>query len=390
VVAASADLRGGATDPAVIHSPVVTLARQAGPSILIDLSTGPTIKFAAFSIVGMPHSAPAWVSMVKTSGFLALVATSLIVVASSTPPFSSDPARIVFDLPLTVECRDATPPDFAAAHPTLKVIEAKFQISARIVAGSESDIVDFLYIIASPDRKLRFQDYLPNTMLESAVEHDQIEIADTTERAKGGEIGAKVGYQGVGGGLSRSKSSKQTHSNRYKQITPRALVVASGTTDHEHGIFFKLKPSRAASLEGAKEFTFLATVPKSWRGGWCTISCAARAQVKTLFGRSEIVPAGVAQSQIGLYLIGDAEATRLAEDLGEAQQQYADMLTAPLAKTGLLDTMYDAAVTGHTAPLCGVFKMPAGRWAADSGNHPPGPPEAAVLQAQQQLQQLSE
>ena len=91
---------------------------------------------------------------------------------------------------------------------------------------------------------------------------DQIEITDTTENAKGGEIGAKVGYQGVGGGLSMSKSSKKTHSSHYKEIAPRALVVASGTTDHEHGIFFKLKPSRVASLEGAKEFTFLGDGPQ--------------------------------------------------------------------------------------------------------------------------------
>ncbi|MGD9723994.1 MAG: hypothetical protein AB7O59_21560 [Pirellulales bacterium] len=327
--------------------------------------------------------------MVKSSGLLVLVAASLSISVGWRPAYSSDPTRIVFDLPLTVECRDASPTDFAAAHPTLMVIEAKFRVSARLAAGTEADIQDFLYIIASPNRKMRFQDYLPNTAVESAVADDQIEITDATENAKGGEIGAKVGYQGVGGGVSRNKSSKKAHTNHYKEIAPRALVVASGTTDHEHGVFFKLKPSRAASLEGAKTFTFLAIVPKTWRGGWCTISCAARANSKTFFGRSEIVPAGVAQAQIGLYLVGDADANALAEELGDAQQQYADLMTGQLAKVGLLEAMYDAASTGHTASLCGVFKIAPGRWNSDA-EHPLEAAHAAVEDAQQRLERLSE
>lgn len=327
--------------------------------------------------------------MVKFGGLLFLIAASLFVAARAAPPFFSEPAKVVFDLPLTVECRDVSPTDFAEAHPTLKVIEAKFKISARIAAGSESDIVDFLYIIASPDKKMRFQDYLPNTALESAVTDDQIEIIDATENGKGGEVGAKVGYQGAGGGLSISKNSKKTHSNHYKEIAPRALVVASGTTDHQHGIFFKLKPSRAASLEGAKAFTFLATVPRSWKAGWCTISCGARAKSKTFFARSEITSAGVAQSQVGLYLMGDAEANSLAEELAAIQQRHADVLAGQLAKAGLLETICEAAASGYTAPLCGVFKIMPPR-VSGSGLRELEKAENAVLDAQERLQLLSE
>ena len=93
--------------------------------------------------------------MVKMGVSLVLVAASLLVAAGTIQPIHSDSAKIVFDLPDTVECRDVTPTDFAEAHPSLKVIEAKFRISARIVAGSESEIVDFLYIIASPDKKMQ-------------------------------------------------------------------------------------------------------------------------------------------------------------------------------------------------------------------------------------------
>lgn len=328
--------------------------------------------------------------MVKLSALLILVTASLVVAARSFPPFSSDPPKVLFDLPLTAECRDVSPRDFGDAHPTLKVVEAKFRISARFVAGSESDIADFLYIIASPDKKMRFQDYLPNTTLESAVADDQIEIIDTTENAKGGEMGAKVGYQGAGGGLSMSKASKKTHSNHYKEIAPRALVVASGTTDHEHGIFFKLKPSRAASLEGAKAFTFLVVVPKSWRAGWCTVSCGARTNHKTILFGSELVPAGVAQSQVGLYLMGDADANSLADELAKVQQRHAQVLAGQLAKGALLEEMYATTTSGNTASLCGIFKSKPAHWESASERKELENARRAVLDVQERLGLLSE
>jgi hypothetical protein len=328
--------------------------------------------------------------MAKVSALLIVIAASLLMAAESSSPFLNDPAKIDFDLPDTVECQEVTPTEFAIAHPTLKVIEAKVRISARIIAGAESGIVDFLYVVVSPDKKMHFQDFLPNTSLESSVADDQIEITDTTENAKGGEIGAYVGYKGVGGGLSQTKSTKKSHSSHYKEIAPRALVVASGTTDHQHGIFFRLKPSRAASLEGAKAFTFLATVPRSWRAGWCTISCAARAESKGYFSRSEVVPAGIAQSQIGLYLMGDAEANRLAEELAEVQERHAGALVAHLVKEKLFETMYEVVSTGKTASLCGVFKTSPTIKVSSSGRKELEQAQDAVANAQERLRRLSE
>ena len=42
--------------------------------------------------------------------------------------------KVVFDVPNKIECRDVTPEKCAAAHPNLKVIEAKFRISANAEA----------------------------------------------------------------------------------------------------------------------------------------------------------------------------------------------------------------------------------------------------------------
>ncbi|HEV3136995.1 MAG TPA: hypothetical protein VGZ26_03810 [Pirellulales bacterium] len=256
----------------------------------------------------------------------------------SISPLASYGAQVVFDLPDTIECRDVTPPEFSAGHPSLKVIEAKFRITARIKDGSSSDIVDFLYVLTSTDKTMRLQDYLPNTTLESAVADDRIEITNATEKALSGGLDAHVVYKPLLLGGTINQGSKKSESSHYQQIAAKELVLASGTTNREHGVFFRLRPSRAASLEGAKEFTFLATVPKTWRGDLCTVSCSARAKKSSLLSMS-VVSAGADQTQIGMYLAADAEAAALAEALRSVQESRAAALAAPPAKLGAFETI---------------------------------------------------
>ncbi|HVU86547.1 MAG TPA: hypothetical protein VHD36_04460 [Pirellulales bacterium] len=256
---------------------------------------------------------------------------------------SSAETRVMFDMPDSIECRDVTPEKCAAAHPNLKAIEGKFRLSARITRGSETDVVDFLYMLISPSLRLKIHDYLPNTTLESALSGDNIEVAETTENTTGNTQDAHIGYKIFNLGASRNQTAKTTEQNHYKQIVPKALVLASGTTNREHGVFFKLRPSNGQSLEGAKEFTFLAIVPKSWRGDWCTITCAARAQKKSFLPTS-VTLAGIEQAHIGLYLSGDREANALAEQLCQIQETNSALLDKELKQEAgrLLESMHDA------------------------------------------------
>ncbi len=199
-------------------------------------------------------------------------------------------------------------------HPLSKVIEAKFRISARVVEGKLSDVVDYLYVIRSEDKTLKLQDYLPNTTLENAVADNQIEITSSREDAQSAGAQAHVAYKVFELGGTVGASTKKSDASHYKQIAPQELVLASGTTDREHGVFFRLRPSRTASLEGSKVFTFLAVVPKCWRGDLCTISCEARATKSSLVSTT-VVPAGRNRIEVGMYLAGDVEAWRLAEEL---------------------------------------------------------------------------
>jgi hypothetical protein len=275
----------------------------------------------------------------------AVILSFLVFAGSST---SAADTRVRFDIPDTIECRDVTPEKCAAAHPNLKVIEGKFRVSARITKGTEGEIVDFLYTLVSPSLRLKIHDYLPNTTLESALADDHIEVAETTESAAATNEDAHVGYKILSLGGSKNQTSKKTESNHYKQIVPKSLVLASGTTNREHGVFFKLRPSNGASLEGAKEFTFLAVVPKGWRGDWCTVACAARSKKKS-FLPAPVTLAGIEQAHVGLYLSGDREAAALADELFQVQERNGALLARQLAKEGeqLLESMHEATATNY-------------------------------------------
>jgi hypothetical protein len=152
-----------------------------------------------------------------------------------------------------------------------------------------------------------------------------------------------VVYKILSLGGTLSQSTKNSEANCYRQIAPKELVVASGTTDREHGVFFRLRPSRAASLEGAKEFSFLATVPKDWRGDVCSISCTSRVK-KDSFWSETIAPSGNRKVEVGLYLAGDAEAASLAEALRRVQEEYFELLATQPPPPSALDKFSHQAV----------------------------------------------
>jgi hypothetical protein len=270
-----------------------------------------------------------------------LISTGKLALAAET--------HVAFDIPDRIECRDVTPEKCAADHPTLKVIEAKFRISASFIEGSEESVVDFVYMISSPEMRMKIQDYLPNTTLESTLADDQIEVSDTAENSSTAGEDAHVAYHVLTLGTTKSQTAKKTESDKYKRIVSKALVLASGTTNREHGVFFKLRPSKGASLEGGKEFTFLAIVPKTWRGDWCNVVCAARASKKSFYA-TKVTIAGVEQAHVGLYLTGDREASDLADALCRVQEANGGVLSKQLAKEAahLVESMH-AATTPHHA-----------------------------------------
>jgi hypothetical protein len=214
--------------------------------------------------------------------------------------------------------------EFAGANPNLKMVEGRFRISSWIDDGTSGAIIDFVYTFKT-NQTMRIQDYTPNTTLESAVAEDHIEITDAKEDSSAAGLDGHLVYHPLTLGSTLNQSSKKSEASHYKQIAAKDTVLSSGTIDREHGIIFRIRPSRTAAIEGAKEFTFVAAVPRSWRGDLCTISCTGHTPKHTMLAKS-VVSAGSKTAIVGLYLSGDGEAAALAERLRVSTDTYDGLL----------------------------------------------------------------
>jgi hypothetical protein len=225
--------------------------------------------------------------------------------------------RVGFDASTTVECVDITPEDFAAAYPHDKVIEARFRVSVLLESGAESDVEDVTITLSGTPR-MRVADYAPRTEAASDFA-GQIDTTSRTETHRSADLGIKGVIDAIyGPAVAHATPSAQataTHhrvtNESFHKLPAKNLVVASGTVQGEAGVFYKLKRSSQAPLEGTREYTVLLVVPRSWRGDAVTLTCQARGYTQKFLVR-KLEDCGQMSTRVGLYLTGDAEARQSA------------------------------------------------------------------------------
>jgi hypothetical protein len=121
---------------------------------------------------------------------------------------------------------------------------------------------------------------------------------------------------------SSDLGQKTMDSTRYELVPQMTAVTASGTIQRGRGVYYKLKPSRSLTLEGARRFQVVLRVPVTWRGGYAYLHCTAtgisRGLVRTL---DETVACGQRRFVVALYIDGDAEAKAAAQRLVQAETE---------------------------------------------------------------------
>ncbi|MBL9125310.1 MAG: hypothetical protein JNG90_16855 [Planctomycetaceae bacterium] len=233
--------------------------------------------------------------------------------------------QLEFDTSYTVECRDVTPRDFAVRYPDSRIVEAKFRVSTWFTAGREADLDELIVEITSPNKTLPVVDFMPRTELDTDIA-GAIEVVESDEHTTstnagvGGSVGVEYGIvraqatPSAGGGKTHLSSTKET----YKRLPPKQLLLASGTINRGYGVFFKLKPSPQAALEGVREFACLFLVPHDWRGQAVQVSCSALATKRSYFS-STTERCGEGTFYVGLFLEGDMVARTTVEELAKAE-----------------------------------------------------------------------
>ena len=235
--------------------------------------------------------------------------------------------QVVFDARTLVECRDVTPKGFVTDHPNQKVIEALFRISVRVKSGKEADITQLVVDISSPERRLQVYDFSPQKKLQSDY-LDNIKVTKTHEdvrtinAAAGGTIAVPLGpiHAKASPSANLTKTKRDAMQETMHRLPNKNTVLISGTTNSEHGLFFKIKPNSQDTLEGIQEFRCQFVVPKDWSGDWARIVCRAEGWSKK-YWQKKIVNCGTNQFDVGLYMIGDLKSRSLARRLTSVEVQ---------------------------------------------------------------------
>lgn len=250
------------------------------------------------------------------------VVVCLVVLLSLADVARAEPPRVHFDMPFAIACRDVSSPEFAAANPGEKLIEARFEISSLLIAGKERDLTEYFIRIESPQRTLAVVDYLPKTLHES--QHAKpISVQETEEKNASIGINLAGQYEMItGAGVNAGLGTKKISCVKSELLPPLETVAASGTLLRGSAVFFKLKSSPRNLLEGAREYALVLRVPAEWRADYVHVRCQAdgieRSFVSSL---NQQVSCGRRDFLVALYLEGDVAARETAEEFARREAQ---------------------------------------------------------------------
>ena len=251
-----------------------------------------------------------------------VVCLSVLLSIAAVAELRGEPPRVHFDMPFAIACRDVSSPEFAAANPGQKLIEARFEISSLLVAGQERDLSEYFIRIESPQRTLAVIDYLPKTLHESR-HAKPISVQETDEKNASIGINLAGQYEMItGAGINAGLGTKRISCVKSELLPPLDTVAASGTLLRGSAVFFKLKSSPRNLLEGAREYALVLRVPGEWRADYVHVRCQAagveRAFVSSL---NQQVTCGKRDFLVSLYLEGDIAARATAEEFARREAQ---------------------------------------------------------------------
>ncbi|MBC8354177.1 MAG: hypothetical protein H8E66_19465 [Planctomycetes bacterium] len=251
----------------------------------------------------------------KTFSCLCVAVVSLTAVASAKSP------RVRFDMMPVVACRDVTDDAFALMHPDERLLEAKFEISSILDSGTESDLTEYFFRMTSPQQSFHVVDYSPRTTLASGYSGG-ISIEKKTEDSKGIGLTASGGWESARLTGHGDAGTKNTLTTKYELVAPMESVTAAGTIESGYGVYFKIRRSRQGTLEGAKEYQVVFRSPQDWRGDILHVHCEARGVKRGIVHQlDEETSFGFGQFPIALYLAGDEEAKRIAEQFAASNHK---------------------------------------------------------------------
>lgn len=249
---------------------------------------------------------------------LAWVALAVGEVSGQAPAARASEPHVAFDFARVAQCTEVPSAEDTLLYQDEKLVELRLRISVHLLKGNIRDVEEIRVEVADSDSRMRVQSFSPSTQLASRLNGD-IEWSKTTEETSslgaslGGELPAPVGdlIAHVTPTVSGGNTSHEKIVEKQLRMAPRFAVVASGTIDQEHGVFFKLRSSPQSSLEGTHELIIRFVVPRSWRGDSLRVCCQATGTEKVLWMKQQTTWSHTCRP-LAVYLAGDVEARQAA------------------------------------------------------------------------------
>jgi hypothetical protein len=242
---------------------------------------------------------------------------------------------VVFDVPLTAECRDVTPQGFREAYKR-EIIEAVFKVSPHLLAGDEKDLKRLHYEI-STEQQMPVVHYLPNAEVATDVVNGTIAIQNSSHH---GEISFRYLILPAKGDGDLKGDLESSHA-QFGLLAPKQLLIAAGTIERGCGVYFELRQSTQDTLQKQREFACLFDVPMNWRADAVTIRCNSKGTKRGLAGLTDVA-CGSGLLCVGLYKQDDGEAREYANAFARKQQLYLNKLTEQAQRpkpSGLLGSL---------------------------------------------------
>lgn len=226
-----------------------------------DFSPANTIE-----LLNAAHAFPGGSAMNFNLRMIALATSTLAIAPTLTDSGrAAQPNAIAFDAPAIVIAEPINPA--VVQQPTMggDLVRLRIPVSTYQSPEFRGSIQEYVVEIDSPHQTLRVLDFWPKNEVYSEVA-GTVSVQRNQQTDRNLNFNVSAAYEPIGRGTAagdfHDSSSQQEN---FERNPPMQILTSSGTIRRGYGVFFKFRPGPLPVLEGVRELSILAEVPRGWR-----------------------------------------------------------------------------------------------------------------------------
>lgn len=183
--------------------------------------------------------------------------------------------QIQFDVNSSAPVRSLYSEGAFTQFPNSRLVSLELNVSTLFQPGAAQSTKEILIQCMSRREGVLIVDYTPKTELQSDV-FGPMQVIQENDNSRELNLQGLGGYPGIGSAAGAWNSSEfQRQSVQYAQRPNLELTLASGSLHRQRGAYFKIRPNSQSTLEGAKTFGLILSVPANWRADFLDVTIQA-------------------------------------------------------------------------------------------------------------------